>query len=128
MSNEPLPDITDTHQNQEPVEPPGTKVKSILQELEVLALSKSRGSSGLDLSKLNEEQTSKLLDILGKNEDNAFEFHSKRLEASKEIELKRIDSSTVNQKTIRIIVVGALIVLPIITLLIMFYNDQYFVP
>ncbi len=107
--------------------PSRSKVGSILQELEVLALSKNR-NGGLDLSNFSEQQTDKLLDILAKNEDNAFNYHSKKLDTIKEVELKRIDNSSINQKTLRWIAYGVLFAVPLITILLMFYKDEYFVP
>lgn len=110
-----------------PINPPQNKMQGILEELEVLALHKGK-SGGIDLSNFTEQQTDKLLDILSKNEDNAFAFHTERLKASKEIEIKRIDSTTLNQKTIRIIVIGLMVSIPVVTLLIMFYRQEYFIP
>lgn len=107
--------------------PSKTKVGSILQELEVLALSKNR-NNGLDLSNFSEKQTDKLLDILAKNEENAFNYHTKKLDTLKEVEIKRIDSSSINQKTLRWIAYGVVIAIPLITILLMFYKDEYFVP
>jgi len=106
---------------------PETKVQGILQELEILALHKGK-SSGIDLSRLSPEQMDKLLEILSKNEDNAFQFHTTRLKVAKEIELKRIEATTVNQKTVRVSVVGLLLVLPLLTIPILFFKDDFFVP
>lgn len=108
---------------------PKNKVQGILQELEILALTKSRGGSGgIDMSQFSPQQVDKLLDILSKNEDNAFSFHKERLNVAKEVELKRIDSTTVNQKTIRITIIIILIVIPAITIAILFYKDTFFIP
>lgn len=65
---------------------------------------------------------------MSQNESNAFAFHSQRLETLKEIEIKRLDTSIVNQKTLRVLVIGGIIALPVITLLIMFYKDTFFIP
>ncbi|QMU62989.1 MAG: hypothetical protein GKR88_01020 [Flavobacteriaceae bacterium] len=82
---------------------PQSKIKNMLEEIELLALHKERGS-GIDISSFNESQKDKLLDIMAKNEENAFSFYSKRLETEKDIEIKRLDTSIVNQKTLKIIV------------------------
>ena len=82
---------------------PKNKMQGIFQELEVMALQKGR--SGLDLSKLSEGQIDKIIDVLRRNEDNAFTYHSKRLDAIKDIELAKINAATTNQKTLRILFV-----------------------
>lgn len=111
-------------------ERPKHKVEGILDELQMLAIhNKGRSKGGLDLSNFLPEQNDKLLEILSKNEDNAFQFHTKRLEYGKEIELKRIEAATVNQRTIRVILIaGLLIVLPVISLLILFFKENFFLP
>lgn len=108
---------------------PERKMQTILQELEVMALKKSgAGNSGLDLSNLSEEQMSSLLGLLEKNEDNAFKFHDKRLDVAREIELKKIESTTINQRTVRIALIISLVAVPVISLLILFFKDQFFIP
>lgn len=81
------------------------------------------------MSKLDKEQIDKVLDTMAKNEQNAFSFHTKRLDAIKEIELRKIDASIVNQKTLKFVLIGILIfVLPAITLLILFFKESFFIP
>ena len=129
MSNNP----ENTEQNSdkpEIIQPqlPKNKVQSVLQELEIMAMQKGSRNS-LDISKLDKGQIDKLLDTLSENEKNAFAFHAKRIDAIKEIELKRIDASVINQKTIKVVLIGGLlIVVPAITLLILFYKETYFIP
>ena len=108
---------------------PERKMQTILQELEVMALRKGgTGNSGLDLSNLSEQQMNSLLSLLEKNEDNAFKFHDKRLDVARDIELKKIESTTINQRTIRIALIIILIAVPAISLLILFFKDQFFIP
>lgn len=106
---------------------PASKVQHILQELEVFALQKG-GRGSFDISKFSSQQIDKLLDILKTNEDNAFKFHTKRLETLEKIQIKKIDSTTINQKTIRIGIIGVIITIPIITLLILFFKETFFIP
>lgn len=106
---------------------PKSKVKGMLHELEMFALQRST-KQGLDLSNFNTSQTDKLLEILSKNEDNAIKYHQKRLDAAKEVELKRISATTVSQINVRIALIGTLIVVPLITILILLFKDSYFVP
>lgn len=71
-----------------PLQLPKKKVESVLQELEIMAMQKGSRNS-LDISKFDKQQISKLLDILSENEKSAFVFHTKRIDAIKEIELKK---------------------------------------
>lgn len=103
------------------------KAQSIFQELEVLSMQKGL-KDNIDLSKFSPKQIDKLLETLSENEKNAFNFHSKRIDAIKEIELSKISASTVNQKTLRIAIIGLLLALPLITLLILFYKENFFIP
>jgi len=107
---------------------PKNKVQAMFQELEIMAMQKG-SRSALDLSKLDKQQLDKVLETMSENEKNAFSYHSKRLDAIKEIELRRIDASVINQKTIKIVLIVVLIfVLPAITLLILFFKETYFIP
>lgn len=103
-------------------------MKGVLEELEMFAL--QRGSqSSFDISTFNEAQKNKLLDIFSINEKNAFDYHTKRIDAIKEIEVKKIDASIiVNQKSLRILIVAVVITIPIITLLILFFKESFFIP
>ncbi len=106
---------------------PKSKMKGVLEEFEMFAL--QRGSqSNFDISTLSETQKDKLLDILRINEKNAFDYHTKRIDAIKEIEVKKIDASIVNQKSLRILIVAVVITIPTITLLILFFKETFFIP
>ncbi|MFO7743851.1 MAG: hypothetical protein R6V36_00535 [Psychroflexus sp.] len=106
---------------------PKSKVREILSELEVLSLQKGVKSS-FDISKLDGDQFNNAIDLLKQNEQNAFDYHSKRLDVVKEIESKRIDSSVILQKTVRFVIISSVIILPIFTLLILFFKEDYFIP
>lgn len=106
---------------------PESKVSHILQDLEILAL-QQKSSKGFDLTQLNSEQFDKFIGLLEKNEDNALKFHTKRLDTIEKIQTKRIDATTTNQKTIRIALIISLIVVPALTVLILFYKDTFFIP
>jgi hypothetical protein len=107
---------------------PKNKVQAMFQELEIMAMQKGSRNS-LDLSKLDKNQIDKVLDTMAENEKNAFAFHSKRLDAIKEIELRKIDASVINQKTLKFVLIGVLIfILPLITLLILFFKETFFIP
>ncbi len=107
---------------------PKSEVKAMFQELEIMAMQKGDRNT-LDISKLSKEQIDKILDTMAENEKNAFAFHSKRLDAIKEIELRKIDASVINQKILKFVLIGVLIfILPAITLLILFFKDTFFIP
>lgn len=106
---------------------PKGKVREILSELEFLSLQKGT-KTGLDISQLDGEQFKAAIDLLKQNEQNAFEYHSKRLEVIREIESKRIDSSVILQKTLQIIIIVSVVMLPIFTLIILMYKEDYFIP
>ena len=111
-----------------PPQLPKNKVQAFLQELEIMAMQKGSRNS-LDISKLDKGQIDKLLESISENEKNAFAFHTKRIDAIKEIELKRIDASVINQKTFKIVLIGSvLIIIPTITILILFFKETYFIP
>ncbi len=103
-------------------------MRATFHELEIMAMQKGSRNT-LDLNKLDKDQIDKVLDTMAENEKNAFAFHSKRLDAIKEIELRKIEASVINQKTLKFVLIGVLIfVLPAITLLILFFKDTFFIP
>jgi hypothetical protein len=104
---------------------PKNKVQSIFESLEVMAL--QRGKGGVDIGSFNSEQKDKLLDIMGKNEENAFAYHTKKLEVSKEVALAHITSTTVVQRTKRYIGIGILTLTSVITVLILLLKSEFFI-
>lgn len=104
---------------------PKNKIQGIFQSLEMMV--HQRGKGGLDVSSLSPEQKDKLIDMLAKNEENAFAYHSKKLDVTKEITLAHISSTTVNQRTKRYISIIGVSVLAIITVIILIFKDTYFV-
>lgn len=100
------------------------RMKEILESVEFLSLSK--GSSGnVDLSTFSEEQRNRILDLVAKNEDNAYNYHMKRLQVIENITIKNLDSGDVNKKTLRFLVIGGLIIYAIITAVILILKDQF---
>lgn len=104
-----MTEIEDTNNSEDGVEKPDlvqqptpkNKVQSIFHELEIMAMQKG-GRNSLDLNRLSGEQIDKVLDTMAENEKNSFSYHSSKLEAIKEIELRKIDASVINQKDIKI--------------------------
>lgn len=104
------------------------KMQSVLQELQIMATQRS-SRNNLDISKFDKEQVDKLLETVSDNEKNAFQFHTKKIDAIKEIELAKINASTISQKTLKFVAIGAIVfILPTLTILIMFFKDAFFIP
>jgi hypothetical protein len=109
-------------------EQPKKKIQSMFQELEIMAMQKNTRNA-IDLSKLDKTQIDKVLNTMAENENNAFVFHTKRLDAIKEIELRKIDASVISQNTTKIVLIGSvLVIIPILTLAILFFKESYFIP
>ena len=102
-----------------------SKMKGMIQSLEMMAMQRS-SRDNLDISKFTDAQRDKLLDIMSKNEDNAFKFHNKRLEVTEKLNTKIIESTTVSQRTIRYIGILALLLVFALMVIILVYKDQYF--
>lgn len=107
-------------------ENPESKVSQILQDIEILAL-QQKSSKGFDLSQLNPDQFNKFIGLLEKNEDNAFKYHEKRLTTIENIQTKRIEATTINQKTIRITMVICIIFIAIVTFVILLLKETFFI-
>ncbi len=103
-------------------------VKTIFQQLEMVGLQQKTAKTSIDFSKFNEKQVDKLLDMMSVGENNVFAFQNKRLDNIKEVELKKIEASVINQKTLRIIAIAGIVAVPVITLCILFFKENYFVP
>lgn len=102
-----------------------SKMKGMIQSLEMMAMQRS-SRDNLDISKFTDAQRDKLLDIMSKNEDNAFKFHNKRLEVTEKLNTKIIESTTVSHRTIRYIGILALLLVFALMVIILVYKDQYF--
>lgn len=103
---------------------PKAKMHAIMEQFEYFAL-QQREKEGIDLGGLSDSQKDKLLEIISKNEDNAFNYHTKKLEAAERIEQKRIVASTIDKRTTRYIAIFLLSIFLIITLAILFFKDEY---
>lgn len=117
-------------ENQQMSQPDFSKrqMHSMIQELEIMAMLKG-GQSSIDFNKLDSSQIDKVLETMADNEKNAFAFHTKRIDAMKEIELRKIDASVIHQKTLKIVLIGVIVViLPVITLSILFLKENFFIP
>ncbi len=103
------------------------KAKEFLTEMEMMMSWQKGHQSNPDLASLSEKQKDKLIDSVLVNEQNHFEYSKKRLEAEERVELKRIEATTVNQKTKRYVLLGGLFFIAILSVLILIFRDEYFV-
>ena len=101
----------------------GSGMKRMLESLELAAI--QRTSSAVNLSDFSTEQKDKLLDIMGQNEKNAFDFNMKRLSVSESINTKALDASIVNQQTLRIVLVISILAFVLLFVLILIFKDEY---
>lgn len=99
----------------------------MLQQIE-MTMMQQRNKSSLDISALDKEQKDKLLDIMEKNENNAFEYSKKQLEVHERINVKILEASIVDQKTLRYVLWGGGASLVVVMVLILFFKENYFVP
>ena len=99
----------------------------LMSSLQVLAQQKLYGS--LDLQQLDKDQLDQLLQNMAQYDQQHFDLQAKRIDAVQKLELERIRSTVLHKRTLRYMSIGAcLIVLPLVTLLILFYREQYFIP
>ncbi len=103
------------------------KTKMALEQLEMMIMKQSSGGNGLDISKLSEKQRDKVIDLMHKNEDNAFSYAKEKLRVTENLNIRALDASIVDQKTMRYILVGGIGGLFVFLLLILFFKEQYFV-
>jgi hypothetical protein len=103
------------------------KAASTLEQFQVMALKQFKGGGDFDLSAFSMEQKDKLLDIMSKNEDHAYEYGKLRIKSSESIASKQIDASIVDQKTRRWVALVVIGVLFIIGLVILIFKDNFFI-
>lgn len=130
-SSDSMDDLKEKERHLESIDPQPseskTQIQAMIQEVGFMAM--QRGSRGsVDISKLDKDQMDAVLGILAENERNAHTLNMKKLDVTTQIELRRIDASVMNQKTLRISLVVALIALPIITILVLFFKEKFFIP
>ncbi|HAT62442.1 MAG TPA: hypothetical protein DCS83_07880 [Prevotella sp.] len=100
---------------------------SMLEQFQVMALKQFKGGGDFDLSVFSAEQKDKLLDIMSKNEDHAYEYSKLKIKSSESIVSKKIDASIVDQKTRRWVILFIIGVLFIIGLAILIFKDKFFI-
>src|SRR5690606_1384610 len=74
---------------------------------------------------LNDNQRDKLIDIFAKNEDNSITYHTKRIEAYKEVEIEKIKSRGVGIKNVKQIFFGLILTFALITILLIFFKSDF---
>ncbi|MBS1917461.1 MAG: hypothetical protein JST87_14375 [Bacteroidetes bacterium] len=108
------------------VPPTQQKASELIEKFEAFALKQSK--PGLDFDKLNTQQVDKVLEIMAQNETNAFNYHCKRLETAEKINLANITSKSAGERTFRISFICTIIAVVIITMIILFVKEKYFIP
>ncbi|WP_294296004.1 hypothetical protein [uncultured Chryseobacterium sp.] len=109
------------------VEEIGSKpMGKLISELSIMAM--QRRGDGLDLAKFSKDQVDKLLDTAAKNEDNAYQYHTKKLDVYKELESKKISASIAGEKTKRFMYIGVLVIGALLTAIIIIWKNQFFLP
>jgi hypothetical protein len=101
-----------------------TKIQQVIQGFEMFSLQKNQNS--LEFTNLTDKQKDKLIDIIALNESNAYKFKAKKIESDEKIKEKLIDSQTINQKTIKQVILFGMFIFVAVTILILFYKDNYF--
>lgn len=66
-----------------------------------------------------------MMSLLTKNEENGYNYYCKKLEAIKEIRLKEINATTSSERTRRISLIGILTAMCLITILFIFFKEEY---
>ncbi|MDR1202245.1 MAG: hypothetical protein LBL58_11570 [Tannerellaceae bacterium] len=64
---------------------------------------------------------------MDKGEQNAFMFSMENMKSNERINTKLIDSSIVNQKTLRYVIIGLIFIAFVMLLLILFFKENYFI-
>ena len=77
---------------------------------------------------LNDSQKDRLIDIMEQNEEHMVKYYMRRLEMEEKVALKKIDATTSSQRTKRIYYITGICTVLIITLLILFIRDSFFIP
>ncbi|MEZ4941936.1 MAG: hypothetical protein R3D58_13740 [Saprospiraceae bacterium] len=102
-----------------------TVTHELFQRMEMLAM--QSGRSQLDLSSLSPEERLAVLDIAKQKDQNIFTFQMERLKVDSELEKKRIESSTINQRTIKIGLFIILVLLGAVTFCTLFFKPEFFI-
>lgn len=87
--------IVDTPEISETQEGTHKKMQGIMQQMEMMALQRSNRNN-LDISTFDKDQKDKLLNLMEKNEDNAFAYSTKRLDVQAKLNLKALDASIID--------------------------------
>ena len=104
------------------VEPSKKKVEEIFEQVEMMSF--NRG--GIDFNGLSDGHRGEMIELMKLNETHAFEFHTEKLKADKEIKLARISANNFTNGTNRIVAVIGAILITAITIVILIYKDSLF--
>jgi hypothetical protein len=137
MSDQPNPNnlehtLGDEKENHLPESTPHDRtapkmVRGLMEQMEMLFMQKEGGDMS-NFYSLPTELQSKALDNIAQNEERMYNYHCKKLDCEKEIAVKSIDASVINQKTTRITIIVIISAILFITILLVFTKDQYLIP
>ena len=101
------------------------KSKYMMREITMMAMQRLNKPS-FDISGFDKEQKDRLLDIMDRNESNAFEYSTKKLEVQERLSSKALDASIIDQKTLRYVLWGGGFSILLLMILILFFKEEYF--
>lgn len=102
------------------------KTKYMMREMTMMAMQRLNKPS-FDISGFDKDQKDRLLDIMDRNENNAFEYSKKKLEVQERLSSKALDASIIDQKTLRYVLWGGGVSIILLMILILFFKDEYFI-
>lgn len=102
------------------------KTKYMMREMTMMAMQRLNKPS-FDISGFDKDQKDRLLDIMDRNENNAFEYSKKKLEVQERLGSKALDASITDQKTLRYVLWGGGLSIFLLMILILFFKDEYFI-
>lgn len=117
----------DKQQDSQPNNQQVQETVDLMESLQIMA--QQQLYSGLDLQQLDKEQVDQLLRNMAQHDQQYYDLQAKRLDITQRLELERIRSKVLHKRTLRYLFIGvSLFVLPVVTLLILFYKEVYFIP
>lgn len=101
---------------------PKKKVEEVFEQLQMMSF--NRG--GIDFNVLSDSHRGEMIELMKQNEAHAFEYHTEKLKANKEIKLARITAGNFTKKTNRYVAVIGAVLITSITIVILIYKDSLF--
>ncbi len=103
---------------------PSTRIEDLWEKVQLMAM--QQPGANFDLGSLTDAQKDKLMQVVEKNEEHAFQYYQTEQRNKRDIKLAEINASTFNFKTNRISLIIVLIIVFVITLVVLIWKDNYF--